>query len=172
PLFRSQADHRLYQCACLAGRRSRSEVDMSMRFPTATWPQTRKVLSRHLREVPKATQQFLFAIVLLALGAVANIWIPIQLGRIVVVDISASSTSLLRITADLVITAFAAAAFSAWRFFMLSRVTESVIANLREDMVGTAKERPIQRVEDSGTDDLVSRSTDNVAELSAEVTET
>ncbi len=81
---------------------------MSMRFPTATWPQTRKVLSRHLREVPKATQQFLFAIVLLALGAVANIWIPIQLGRIVDVVISASSTSLLRITAELVIAAFAA----------------------------------------------------------------
>ena len=145
---------------------------MSMRFPTATWPQTRKVLSRHLREVPKATQQFLFAIVLLALGAVANIWIPIQLGRIVDVVISASSTSLLRITAELVIAAFAAAAFSAWGFFVLSRLTERVIANLREDMVGTALGLPIHRVEDAGTGDLVSRSTDDVAELSAAVTET
>ena len=145
---------------------------MSMRFPTATWPQTRKVLSRHLWEVPKATQQFLFAIVLLALGAVANIWIPIQLGRIVDVVISASSTSLLRITAELVIAAFAAAAFSAWGFFVLSRLTERVIANLREDMVGTALGLPIHRVEDAGTGDLVSRSTDDVAELSAAVTET
>ena len=145
---------------------------MSMRFPTATWPQTRKVLSRHLREVPKATQQFLFAIVLLALGAVANIWIPIQLGRIVDVVISASSTSLLRITAELVFAAFAAAAFSAWGFFVLSRLTERVIANLREDMVGTALGLPVHRVEDAGSGDLVSRSTDDVAELSAAVTET
>ena len=145
---------------------------MSMRFPTATWPQTRKVLSRHLREVPKATQQFLFAIVLLALGAVANIWIPIQLGRIVDVVISASSTSLLRITAELVIAAFAAAAFSAWGFFVLSRLTERVIANLREDMVGTALGLPVHRVEDAGSGDLVSRSTDDVVELSAAVTET
>lgn len=145
---------------------------MSMRFPTATWPQTRKVLARHLREVPEAKTQFLFSIVLLAIGAVANIWIPIQLGRVVDVVISARDTGLLRIGIELVGAALAAASFSAWGFFVLSRLTERVIANLREDMVGTALGLPVHRVEDAGTGDLVSRSTDDVAELSKAVTET
>ena len=145
---------------------------MSMRFPTATWPQTRKVLARHLREVPEAKTQFLFSIVLLAIGAVANIWIPIQLGRVVDVVISARDTGLLRIGVELVGAALAAASFSAWGFFVLSRLTERVIANLREDMVGTALGLPVHRVEDAGTGDLVSRSTDDVAELSKAVTET
>ncbi len=47
-----------------------------------------------------------------------------------------------------------------------------MIANLRQDMVGTALGLPTHRVEDAGTGDLVSRSTDDVAELSAAVTET
>ena len=145
---------------------------MSMRFPTATWPQTRKVLARHLRAVPEARTQFLFSIVLLAIGAVANIWIPIQLGRVVDVVISARDTGLLRIGIELVGAALAAASFSAWGFFVLSRLTERVIANLREDMVGTALGLPVHRVEDAGTGDLVSRSTDDVAELSKAVTET
>ena len=145
---------------------------MSMRFPTATWPETRKVLGRHLRQVPGALSQFIFSIVLLGVGAVANIWIPIQLGRIVDVVISEASTSLVRISIELVIAALVAAIFSAWGFFVLSRLTERVIANLREDMVGTALGLPVHRVEDAGTGDLVSRSTDDVAELSAAVTVT
>ncbi|MDN5902183.1 ABC transporter transmembrane domain-containing protein, partial [Corynebacterium casei] len=140
---------------------------MSMRFPTATWPETRKVLGRHLRQVPGALSQFIFSIVLLGVGAVANIWIPIQLGRIVDVVISEASTSLVRISIELVIAALVAAIFSAWGFFVLSRLTERVIANLRENMVGTALGLPVHRVEDAGTGDLVSRSTDDVAELSA-----
>ena len=43
---------------------------------------------------------------------------------------------------------------------------------LRQDMVGTALGLPTHRVEDAGAGDLVSRSTDDVAELSAAVTET
>jgi ABC-type multidrug transport system fused ATPase/permease subunit len=145
---------------------------MSMRFPTATWPETRKVLARHLRQVPQARQQFFFAIVLLAIGAVANIWIPIQLGRIVDVVIDSTDASVARISVELIIAALIAASFSAWGFFVLSRLTERVIANLREDMVGTALGLPVHRVEDAGTGDLVSRSTDDVAELSKAVTET
>lgn len=145
---------------------------MSMRFPTATWPETRTVLARHLRHVPKAGSQFTLSIVLLIIGAVANIWIPLQLGKIVDVVISETSTSLARITMELVIAALVAGVFSAWGFFVLSRLTERIIANLREDMVGTALGLPVHRVEDAGTGDLVSRSTDDVAELSAAVTET
>ena len=77
-----------------------------------------------------------------------------------------------RISVELIIAALIAASFSAWGFFVLSRLTERVIANLREDMVGTALGLPVHRVEDAGTGDLVSRSTDDVAELSKAVTET
>src|SRR5699024_3451677 len=165
-------DNRLNKYTSMASRRSGGEVAMSMRFPTATWPETRKVLARHLRQVPQARQQFFFAIVLLAIGAVANIWIPIQLGRIVDVVIDSTDASVARISVELIIAALIAASFSAWGFFVLSRLTERVIANLREDMVGTALGLPVHRVEDAGTGDLVSRSTDDVAELSKAVTET
>src|SRR5699024_4377906 len=43
---------------------------------------------------------------------------------------------------------------------------------LRQDMVSTALGLPTHRVEDAGAGDLVSRSTDDVAELSSAVTET
>ena len=47
-----------------------------------------------------------------------------------------------------------------------------MISALREDMLSTALRLPTHRVEEAGTGDLVSRSTDDVAELSAAVTET
>ena len=68
--------------------------------------------------------------------------------------------------------AVAGAALSAAGFYLVARLSERLIANLRQDMVGTALGLPTHQVEDAGTGDLVSRSTDDVAELSAAVTET
>ena len=61
---------------------------------------------------------------------------------------------------------------SAAGYYLMSKVSERVIANLRETMVGTALGLPLHQVEDAGTADLVSRSTDDVAEVSAAITET
>src|SRR5699024_230657 len=116
--------------------------------------------------------QFFFAIVLLAIGAVANIWIPIQLGRIVDVVIDSTDSSVARISTELVIAALIAASFSAWGFFVLSQLTERVIAKFREYTVDTRLGLPVHRVEDAGTGYLVSRSTDDVAKLSKAMTET
>ena len=73
---------------------------------------------------------------------------------------------------SLVLVAAVSALFSAAGFYVLSRLSERVISSLREDMVSTALRLPTHRVEEAGTGDLVSRSTDDVAELSAAVTET
>lgn len=132
----------------------------------------RHVALRHVRQVPKAGRQFILAIILLAAGSVANIYVPIFLGRIVDAVVGEAELSLFRLTIYLVGVAIAGGVLSAAGFYFLSRITERVIANLREDMVGTALGLPTHRVEDAGSGDLVSRSTDDVAELSTAVTET
>lgn len=141
-----------------------------MRFPTATWPQVRKVVAQQLSLIPHARRRALIAVVFLLAGAAANVTIPILLGKIVDAVTTGASIALLGVL--LIGVAGASAALSAAGFYVLSQLTERVIASLREDMVSTALGLPTHRVEDAGTGDLVSRSTDDVAELSAAITET
>ncbi|MDK8680408.1 ABC transporter ATP-binding protein [Corynebacterium accolens] len=141
-----------------------------MRFPTATWPQVRKVVAQQLSLIPYARRRALIAVVFLIAGAAANVTIPILLGKIVDAVTTGANIALHGVL--LIGIAGASAALSATGFYVLSQLTERVIASLREDMVSTALGLPTHRVEDAGTGDLVSRSTDDVAELSAAVTET
>lgn len=141
-----------------------------MRFPTAKWQQVRKVVAQQLSAIPHARRRALIAVVFLLAGAAANVTIPILLGKIVDAVTTGASIALLGVL--LIGVAGASAALSAAGFYVLSQLTERVIASLREDMVSTALGLPTHRVEDAGTGDLVSRSTDDVAELSAAVTET
>ena len=141
-----------------------------MRFPTATWPQVRKVVAQQLSLIPYARRRALIAVVFLIAGAAANVTIPILLGKIVDAVTTGANIALFGVL--LIGIAGASAALSATGFYVLSQLTERVIASLREDMVSTALGLPTHRVEDAGTGDLVSRSTDDVAELSAAVTET
>lgn len=143
-----------------------------MRFPTANWPQVRSALGSTLKHVPGARGYFILSIILLAGGAAAHILVPVLLGSIVDIIIGDSNWTLLQIALALVVAAFASAGLSAAGFYLLSRLSERAIANLREDMVGTALGLPVHRVEEAGSGDLVSRSTDDVSELSAAVTET
>ena len=141
-----------------------------MRFPTASWPQVRKEVGRQLFGVPAARCQAAAALALLTAGAGSNVAIPILLGKIV--DAVIAQGAIVPIGISLVLVAAVSALFSAAGFYVLSRLSERVIAALREDMVSTALRLPTHRVEEAGTGDLVSRSTDDVAELSAAVTET
>lgn len=141
-----------------------------MRFPTATWPQVRKVVAQQLSAIPHARRRAVIAVVFLIAGAAANVTIPILLGKIV--DAVTTGTSIALLGVLLIGVAAVSAALSAAGFYVLSQLTERVIASLREDMVSTALGLPTHRIEDAGTGDLVSRSTDDVAELSAAVTET
>ncbi|MCS5479415.1 ABC transporter ATP-binding protein/permease [Corynebacterium sp. YIM 101645] len=141
-----------------------------MRFPLADLGQVRREVARQISAVPGAAPRFWAAIALLSLGSGANVLVPILLGRIV--DIVLDGGDLPTTGLLLVVAALTAAVLSATGFYLLSRISERVIANLRDDMVGTALGLPVHRVEDAGTGDLVSRSTDDVAELSTAVTET
>lgn len=151
-----------------------SKTQTALRFPLATFAQVRRELARQIGRIARARWWFLLALVLLSLGAYATVLVPQLLGRIV--DLVAEGTdamsSLWLIGAALVGAAIAGAAMSATGFYLVARMSERVIANLRQDMVGTALGLPTHQVEDAGTGDLVSRSTDDVAELSAAVTET
>ena len=142
-----------------------------LRFPLADLGQVRREVGHQIARVPGARAQVLLALVLLSLGAGATVAVPWQLGRIVDIVID-GGRDLVSAVVVLVIAAIAGAVLSAAGFFLVSRLSERVIAHLREEMVGTALGLPVHRVEDAGTGDLVSRSTDDVAMLSSAVTET
>lgn len=149
------------------------KTEQALRFPLATVGQVRREVARQLRRIPQARWWFLVAVVLLALGSYATVLVPQLMGQIVdLVSGHESARPLWQIGVELVVLSVAGAAMSAAGFYLVARLSERVIANLREDMVGTALGLPTHQVEDAGTGDLVSRSTDDVAELSAAVTET
>ncbi|WP_053546138.1 ABC transporter ATP-binding protein [Corynebacterium deserti] len=144
-----------------------------MRFPLATLSQVRREVARQIKRIPQAKWWFLVALVLLSAGAYASVLVPQILGRIVdLVSRQAAMMDFVNISVVLIVVAIIGAVLSAAGFYVVSRISERVIANLREDMVGTALGLPTHQVEDAGSGDLVSRSTDDVAELSAAVTET
>ena len=148
------------------------KTDTALRFPLGSFGQVRSEVARQLRRVNHATPALLGALALLSLGAYASVMVPRLLGRIVDLVTGASSGSVWNLGALLFGAAISGAILSAFGFYLVSRVAERVIANLRQDMVGTALGLPTHRVEDAGSGDLVSRSTDDVAELSSAVTET
>lgn len=146
-------------------------AEASLRFPLATLTQVRREVSAQLRLIPHAGPWFLLAIVLLSVGSYCSVLVPQLLGRIVDL-VRGDGGDLWMIGATLAAVAIVGAVLNAFGFYLVARISERVIANLREAMVGTALGLPTHRVEDAGTGDLVSRSTDDIAELSAAVTET
>lgn len=144
----------------------------ALRFPLATWKQVRHELGRQIRRIPHAKALFFVSLIMLALGAYAGVLVPQLMGRIVDMISGQARGSLWWIGAALAGAAVVGAVLNASGFYLVSRLSERIIANLRQDMVGTALGLPTHRVEDAGAGDLVSRSTDDVAELSAAVTET
>lgn len=144
-----------------------------VRFPLATLRQVRRELGRQLGRIRHVRWWFALAVVLLALGSYATVLVPQLMGQIVdLVSGAVTDRPMVLIAAELITLSVAGALMSAAGFYLVSRLSERVIANLRENMVGTALGLPTHQVEDAGTGDLVSRSTDDVAELSLAVTET
>ncbi|MBB1017699.1 ABC transporter ATP-binding protein [Dietzia sp. DQ11-71] len=148
------------------------KTDSALRFPVASAGEVRREVSRQLRGVRHARRWLALAVVLLSLGAYAGVLIPQLMGRIVDLVSGQATGSLWHIGAQLLAAAVGGAVSSAAGFYLVARLSERVIATLRQDMVGTALGLPTHRVEDAGSGDLVSRSTDDVAELSSAVTET
>ncbi len=140
-----------------------------MTFRTATWAEVCAAVGDHARRVSRARLFLVGAIVLLVAGALADVTVPILLGRIVDAVAAGEGAGLALVGAGLAAAALAGAGLSAAGFFLVARVSERVIATLRERMLGTALTLPADRVEEPGSGDVVSRATDDVAELSAAV---
>lgn len=147
----------------------------SMRFPLATGKEVWAELRNQIRAVSNTGWIFVLALIILGAGAWLNVLVPQLLGRIVDVvqlgDASADS-SMWELAGLMVVAAILSAILNAWGFYLVSKIIERVIANLRESMVVTALGLPTHRVEDAGTGDLVSRSTDDVSMVSSAVTDT
>jgi ATP-binding cassette subfamily C protein len=149
-------------------------------FPSATWAQARKEVAAQARKVPRARLQALAAVLLLAVGSTCTVTVPRLLGRIVdivstasgqVGQVAQAETDLWRTAGLMVAVAVGAGVFNGAGYFILARLSERLIANLREEMVGTALGLPMHTVEEAGTGDVVSRSTDDVAQVSAAIME-
>ncbi|MET0693015.1 MAG: ABC transporter ATP-binding protein [Propionibacteriaceae bacterium] len=150
-----------------------AKTEAALRFPLATLGQVRREVARQVAGVRRARWWFVLAVVLLALGSYTTVLLPQLMGQVVdLVTAGATAASMWRIGAELIALSVAGAIMGAAGFYLVARLSERVIANLRQDMVRTALGLPIHQVEDAGTGDLVSRSTDDVAELSAAVSET
>ena len=146
-----------------------------MRFPTATGSEVRQEVSRQLSRIPQARGRFWASVVVLSIGALGSMAVPILLGRVVDVVLAGGAdmvTRILWIGAGVSIAAVVSAGLNAVGFYLLSTVAERAIGNLREDMVDTALHLPTHRVEEAGSGDLLSRSTDDVAELSSSISQT
>jgi ATP-binding cassette subfamily C protein len=140
-------------------------------FPLATWTQARRDIVRQLKAVPGAWWQALAAAVLLGIGAWCTVSVPRLMGRIVDIATSGTDGDLWRTAGLMAAAAVIAGVTDGAGYFLLARLSERLIANLREEMVGTALGLPTHRVEDAGTGDVVSRSTDDVAQTSSAVME-
>lgn len=146
-----------------------------MRFPTATGAQVRQEVTRQLTRIPSARPRFWAAVLLLSVGALASMAVPLLLGRVVDVVLAGGPdvvTRILWIGLGVSVAAVVSAGLNAVGFYLLSTVAERAIGNLREDMVDTALHLPTHRVEEAGSGDLLSRSTDDVAELSSSISQT
>lgn len=149
--------------------------DQELRFPLASGKEVWKELKAQIQAVSNAGWLFLLAIIILGAGAWLNVTVPQLLGRIVDVVRASSAEAEAQLWELALIMAAAtvgAAVLNALGFFLVSKIVERVIANLRESMVVTALGLPTYKVEDAGTGDLVSRSTDDVSMVSSAVTET
>ena len=140
-------------------------------FPLATWAQARRDIIRQLRAVPGAWWQALAAAALLGIGAWCTVSVPRLMGRIVDIATSRTDGDLWRTAGLMAAAAVIGGVTDGAGYFLLARLSERLIANLREEMVGTALGLPMHRVEDAGTGDVVSRSTDDVAQTSSAVME-
>lgn len=149
--------------------------DQELRFPLASGKEVWQELKAQIQAVSNAGWLFLLAIIILSAGAWLNVTVPQLLGRIVDVVRASSAEAEAQLWELALIMAAAtvgAAVLNALGFFLVSKIVERVIANLRESMVVTALGLPTYKVEDAGTGDLVSRSTDDVSMVSSAVTET
>lgn len=139
-------------------------TDHRDRLPVATGRRTAAVLWTELRG---RRGLLLVSAVLAAAGAALDLVTPWLLGRVVddVAD-AGDHTSLWFYGVAIIAASVGAAVLAVLGVLVASRVMERLLASLREKLIRRALTLPQQRVERSGTGDLISRASDDVAQVS------
>ena len=91
-----------------------------MTFRTATWAEVCAAVGDHARRISRARLFLVGAIVLLVAGALADVTVPILLGRIVDAVAAGEGAGLALVGAGLAAAALAGAGLSAAGFFLVA----------------------------------------------------
>lgn len=133
-------------------------------LPVADWRRTARALLAHL-----GRHRLRLALVIVAMTASGAFGLvtPRLLGSIVDVVAHGGGTSDITVRAVFMVAAAIACAVCAGiGIAAAASVFESVLAELREDMLATVLRLPVARVEAAGTGDVLSRATDDVDKVS------
>lgn len=149
---------------------TRDEEAIANRFPIASGKETFALLWELIK--PERTRLF-WAVIVLTAGAQCGVLVPKLMGTIVD-EATAGATMrdlLLGVGVKMLLAVIGSAILGAQGFAMTARVAETMIARLREDMVTTVLRLPVARIEKAGSGDIVSRASDDVAQVSTAVTQ-
>ncbi|WP_134323809.1 ABC transporter ATP-binding protein [Cumulibacter soli] len=138
---------------------SSTEQAPEVRLPIATAAQTRAAIARSLRG---RWWSLAAATVLLIGSAAAGLVMPASLGAMVDAD---GQSRVVWLGIAMGAAAIAQGGLLALGLVIASRLTERLLADLRERMVSRALRLPHSTVERAGAGDLVSRATDDVAQI-------
>lgn len=128
-------------------------------------------ISSYLWQILCGRRLALLGVLLLFLAESATaLVVPLLIGRIVdLLNTNGSNgtpESFSQMIALLIGAAFAAGLFAWLGGVGIARITETVIAEIREDYVGVALRLPRSTVETAGTGDVVTRASDDIAQVS------
>ncbi|OZF28898.1 ABC transporter ATP-binding protein [Rhodococcus sp. 14-2483-1-2] len=143
-----------------------------MSAPSGALPvaDARAVRAEVLRSLRGQGLRLLAVVVTMVVGAALGLVAPWALGRTVdtVLD-DGSARDIWQLGLAMVAAAAGFAAFTALGVVLSSRLFETALARLREKMFATSVGLPLERVERSGSGDLISRATDDVDEVSSAI---
>lgn len=110
--------------------------------------------------------------VVLVIGAAAGLVTPWAMGRSVDVVLEGGDlTDIAWLAGTMVAGVIVFAALSGLGLMLTSQLFETGLARLRERMLAAAMRLPLARIESAGSGDLVSRATDDVAQVSSAIRE-
>jgi ATP-binding cassette subfamily C protein len=139
--------------------------DPAALLPTAAPAEVRAELLARVRRAPALPA---LALLLVVAGVVAGLVIPWTLGRIVDV-VTGQAPHLSAVTGPVLLVAaagLAQALLTGWGNALVARGGEEILADVRERAFGQALSVPLEQLERTGTGDLVSRVSGDVAVLS------
>lgn len=138
-------------------------TDIGDRLPTATGRRTAAVLWDALRG---RRIVLVLAAVFAGVAAALELIAPATLGRVVDDITNDSAFPLWNYALLIIVSVVGGGALQIVGVLLAARSFERILAGLRERLVATALRLPQQRVERSGTGDLISRASDDVAQVS------